>query len=181
MTRNTLAAEFWKEVKVWLISSGSPHTFTKLLCRRIHKYLICIHLLISCYPNAFKVWWLTHRVLPGRQLRVSHPYLDMPRSSFSFTMLNLGSVSCSSFCFSSIFSRSFCRSFSRRFWKSENGGFYNKSSKCRTNWWRGENWGKLDKLLWKKYDGWVILKSTYIYFHIFIYVSTWYIFSFNRI
>jgi len=51
--------------------------------------------------------------------RVSHGYLAMPRSSFSFTMLNLGSVSWSSFCFSSIFSRSFCRSFNRRFWRIE--------------------------------------------------------------
>lgn len=29
--------------------------YIKLLCRRIHKYLIGIHLLISCYQNAFKM------------------------------------------------------------------------------------------------------------------------------
>lgn len=67
----------------------------------------------SFIPSVIQVthlaeWW-----------RVSHGYLAMPRSSFSFTMLNLGSVSWSSFCFSSIFSRSFCRSFNRRFWRKK--------------------------------------------------------------
>lgn len=86
--------------------------------------------MLSCYQKVFKMWWLTHSVMPGRQLlvgpwlRMSHPYLEIPRSSFSFTMLNLGSVSCSSFCFSSIFSSSFWRSFSRRFWRSNNMTFY---------------------------------------------------------
>lgn len=82
-----------------------PRSLAIKIHLKCDEWVIELYLVISC--------------LRGQRLRMSHPYLEMPRSSFSFTMLNLGSVSWSSFCFSSIFSSIFWRSLSKRFWKNK--------------------------------------------------------------